>query len=354
MINVIDVTDLYHPHQDPGDNVDIIAPYAMEEINLKAIILDVTDNFRQPSATDAAGFYCDENGPREPGIIPVNQLNAIFDTNIPFAAAPYNTMKSIDDKMLWAPKYQQQGIELILKTLRDLNEKADILIFSSLRPVAAAYNRQPELFYEKVNKIHISAGSADPSFIEWNINLDPLAAVRLFKSKLPINIYPCAGYTSPFELSCYNSFWKLENMNYIKNMQPKLKSYLQYVFTRSNRMDFLRAVEEKADESVLEPIYEYPHAVWETAVWLEVSGRKLVKRKSGEYLIIKPDELKQDDDIIKTEMRPCMLSVKDNGGFNFELTSKESNFKIFYRNDPELYQTALNDAFGKWYNSFTY
>ena len=42
-IQVIDCTDLYHPHQDVGDNFDIIAPYALSEIDLKAVILDVTE-----------------------------------------------------------------------------------------------------------------------------------------------------------------------------------------------------------------------------------------------------------------------------------------------------------------------
>ena len=252
MVNVIDVTDLYHPYQDPGDNVDIIAPYAMEEINLKAIILDVTDNFRWPVTQDDSGEFSDNSGPREMGIIPVNQLNMIFDTDVPCAAAPFQKMKSPDDKMLWAPKFQQQGIDLILKTLRESKEKTDILVFSSLRPVAAAYNRKPELFRDKVGVIHICAGSANSNFIEWNINLDRNAAVCLFRSDLPIYIYPCAGEKSPYDLSCYNTYWKLENMNFIKNMPERLKSYLQYVMTRSARMDFLRAVEEPADEAVLE------------------------------------------------------------------------------------------------------
>ena len=69
-------------------------------------------------------------------------------------------------------------------------------------------------------------------------------------------------------------------------------------------------------------------------------------------MILKPDEIKPDDCIIKTEMRNCALSVKDNGGFDFEIVPRESNVKIFYREDPEVYNEALNDAFPKWYQSF--
>ena len=34
-IPLIDVTDLYHPHQDVGDNFDLLAAYAMPELDLE-------------------------------------------------------------------------------------------------------------------------------------------------------------------------------------------------------------------------------------------------------------------------------------------------------------------------------
>ena len=36
-VPVIDTTDLYHPHQDCGDNRDLIVPYALPEIDLRAV-----------------------------------------------------------------------------------------------------------------------------------------------------------------------------------------------------------------------------------------------------------------------------------------------------------------------------
>ena len=42
-VPVIDVTDLYHPHQDVGDNFDVLAAYALPEIDLRAVILDCTE-----------------------------------------------------------------------------------------------------------------------------------------------------------------------------------------------------------------------------------------------------------------------------------------------------------------------
>ena len=47
-IPIIDVTDLYHPHQDVGDNFDLVAAYALPEVDLRAVILDAHDSFRKP------------------------------------------------------------------------------------------------------------------------------------------------------------------------------------------------------------------------------------------------------------------------------------------------------------------
>ena len=87
---LIDCTDLYHPHRDPGDNVDLLAAYALPEVDLKAVILDVTQQYRT------------EGGRRDAGFIPVLQLNSIFNRNVPCGVTPYAKMKSPDDPMLGA------------------------------------------------------------------------------------------------------------------------------------------------------------------------------------------------------------------------------------------------------------
>jgi hypothetical protein len=113
-VALIDTTDLYHPPQDPGDNFDLIAAYAIPEVDLKAVILDVTEKYRRPP-----------EGPRDPGFIPVLQLNSIFGRNVPCGTTPYLPMKSPDDQMLDAPSFQQAGIELLLETLRHAADKVE-------------------------------------------------------------------------------------------------------------------------------------------------------------------------------------------------------------------------------------
>ena len=180
-VALIDTTDLYHPPQDAGDNFDLIAAYALPEVDLKAVVLDATEN----------SFHL-EGGPRDPGFIPVLQLNSIFGRNIPCGTTPFLAMKSPGDKMLDAPAFQQFGVELLLDTLRRSPQPCEITVFGSARSVAVALNRQPDLLRARVRRIHLSAGTCSGKYLEWNVSLDRHAIVRLLRSELPIAIYPCA------------------------------------------------------------------------------------------------------------------------------------------------------------------
>ena len=49
-IPVVVITDLYHPYQDPGDNMDLIMGFGLPDVDLKAVLLDITDAFRKDTA----------------------------------------------------------------------------------------------------------------------------------------------------------------------------------------------------------------------------------------------------------------------------------------------------------------
>ena len=365
---IIDVTDLYHPYEDPGDNFDLIAAYALPEVDLRAVILDCTAGFRKPVA-DHPGLWADPDGPRDPGFIPVTQLNFIFNRGVPCATGPFTMMKSPQDKMLDAPGFQQQGIELIIKTLRESREPVEILSFGSARTIAAAYNRDPKLLMKKVRRIHLSAGASEPGFLEWNVKLDPQAIVCLLRSKLPVAIYPCAtkngtnGIDAAFTYGPNNTFWKLPDLSFIPEMHPMLRAYLAYSFSRSKRTDFLRAVEEDPPAEVMRNIVARPHNVWETALWLNVSGRKLVKRADGHYRIVAASEVRLGDRVLPNNLRPCQVLVRTNGEFQWTCdkavgsesgysgASSKWNFEMIDRGNPKENEIALREALPAWYKS---
>ena len=359
-IPVIDVTDMYIPASDWGDNFDLVTAYGLPEIDLKAVILDITQTERKAWT-------------RDPGIIAVEQLNYIFDRNVPFAVGPFEKMRSLDDKMLDAPAYEQQGVKLLLQTLRDSPDPVTILSFGSLRPIAVAFNREPALFHSKVAAIHISAGTvyADlksvpfvdhpcvcdgPKFNrEWNVDLDPLAFIRMLRSDLPIALYPCAQRYGADKLDPHDSYWLMPNLEFVQQMNPKLQRYLGFVFGGANRLDFLKAIDfglSDAENTAAAEALKKPHNVWETAIWIEASHRKLVKHSDGSYEIIPAESIQEGDSILQNNFTPCHMEVRGDGNFECSPTSASTNFRLYDRGDPEANQGALRDALPKLYKSF--
>lgn len=340
-VPVIDTTDLYHPHQDVGDNIDLVAAYALPEVDLQAVVLDSTEQYRQPP-----------EGPRDPGFIPVIQLNSIFDRTVPCATTPYARMTSPTDKMLDAPKFQQAGIELILETLRKSPEKVDILIFGSSKSVAAAFNRDPDLLHAKTRRIHLSAGASALGCHEWNVALDPNAVICLLRSDLPIAIYPCATEDGPFAYGRNNTFWKLPDLKFIAQMDPKLRRYLIFALEGANRTDFLRAMEEDPPAEMLTRLIAKQHNVWETAVWMQVANRRLVRRADGRFRIVPAGDVLPTDHVLPNELRPCRVKVHDSGDFEFTLTESPTNFWIYDRGDSMANEQALREALPSLYVEF--
>lgn len=352
-IPVIDVTDLYHPAQDPGDNLDILTPFCLPEIDLRAVILDVTDKYRQPVADHGNPEFCDRNGPRDPGFIPLLQLQYLFGRQVPIAAGPFTPLRSPADEAADAPAFQRQGIELILRTLRESREKVHIVSFGSTRTIAAAYNRDQELFHSKVEQLHLSAGASSVHFLEWNVALDPHAFVCLLRSTLPIALYPCATEAGPFAYGPNSSFWKLPQLDFVRDMEPRLRRYLGFALGRLVRMDFLRALDEELPEEVMENVYRLEHNVWETAVWAQVSGRCLVRSSSGGRARLVPkSELLPEDVVLPGELRPCTVRVEESGAFQFAYTEENTNFMIYERGDAAANEAAMREALPDLYRSF--
>ncbi|ADB33552.1 hypothetical protein Kfla_4525 [Kribbella flavida DSM 17836] len=347
-VPVVSITDLYHPPEDPGDNIDLIMAYGLPEVDLRAVILDALEEKRALIDGGVPGYP----GPRDPGVIPVAQLNAIFGRNVPSAMCPFTRMRSLTDQMRDVPAAQQFGIELLLRVLEESTEPVHLLSFGSARPLAIAFNREPELLHAKVARIHLSAGTTTPTYLEWNVVQDPIAMMRIVDSGLPLSLYPCATIDSCYAYDHHNTFWSLPDLRWIEGMHPPLRRYLGYALARSSRPDYLRALEEDAPPEVMADIYRRSHSVWETAVWMNVSGRILVRRLDGTHRIIRADDRQPGDVAFRNDQVPCTTTTHPSGLYSFQLTDEPASTTIFVRDDPAEYEKAMTEAMPALYQSF--
>ncbi len=363
--SLIVITDLYHPYQDPGDNLDLLNGFALHDVDLKAVILDITDSFRKDTA-DHPTLWKDPRGPREAGVIPVLQLNYIFNRQVKFAVGPVKCMRSETDKMSDAPGFFQ-GVELLMDVLKQEKEPIEIVSFGSARIIAVAYNRDPELMKKKIKRIHLSAGTAAPTYEmgsdqgangipggEWNVALDVFAFTRLLRSPLPVALYPCAGKDGGFVKDRNNTYWKLNDMSFLREMHPQLQCYLDFAFGKKLSYDFLKAMEQGSPYKENAKIQFTEFHVWESAVWIEATNRVLIKDKAGNYKLMGKNERSQDDVVLSGGLRSCKLTeIRDDGRFSFKYVDGPASKSIYYRSDPEENEAALNAVIPELLKSFS-
>ena len=351
---VILISDLYYPGQDVGDNFDVVTPFALDRINLQGIIFDITQRFRREADVRAAA--------REPGFIPVTQLNFAFGRNVPCACSPFTPMRSPDDRMEDLPNFQQTGFELFFRLLRESKRPVEVISTGSCRLLAAAYNRNPELMRRKIAAIHLSAGASSDTFREWNIDLDTMAAYRLLTSDLRINLYPCATADGPFDKGENNTFWSLDKLDFVLEMEPMLRNYIVFAFLHKNRTDYLSYLENPLPPEDEAAFRDYRidrwfgsggcHYIWETSLWQQAAGLALVQQAGGAWQLIPREQAAPNDRIFDEGLRPVTVTATPDGLFCFTPTNGPGNFNIYYRSSPELHQQALREALPALYKSY--
>jgi hypothetical protein len=215
-VPVVYSTDLMHPHDDPDDHFDLACLYAMPEADVRAIILDQG-----------------ERQSKRPGFKPVWQLNYLTGRHVPAAIGLRDPLKTPEDRALDQPAEHQNGVHLILQTLQDTREKASIIFVGSARDIAAAYNRRPDLFREKVRSVHGFIGEAtDPNFREWNVSLDPQAFIRLMRADIPFYWIPCFD-GGPWTNNGHASFWHIRHGDVLEKAPAPLQQFFLYMLRQA-------------------------------------------------------------------------------------------------------------------------
>ena len=352
-VPVVVITDLYAPAQDPDDNFDILLPYAVENIDLKAVVFDVTEDFRKPGPRNDVR--------RDPGFIPVTQLNYLFDTDVPCGCAPFTELTSEDDAKMEASTFETKGIDLLFEVLEQSDRPVHIVSTGSCRPLAVAYNRNPRLMTSsKVAKVHVIAGASSPDFVEWNIALDTLAAARVLKSDMNMAIYPCATEHGAFDLGRHNAYWGLRTLDFIPEMEGSLENYCVYSLLSQTDIDYLSYLDVPLSDEDAEALDLYwrdaslgcRHHIWTVATWQQVAGLKLVTGADGNAVFKLASEIQADDVVFDEGLEYVSLDVKDNGVFSFEYSDQPTNVQIYYRSDPAENERLLNMALPELYRNF--
>jgi hypothetical protein len=271
-------------------------------------------------------------------------------------------LASQDDQAKDQPTEHQGGVELILKTLRESDEKVLLFAVGSCRDFAAAYNREPELLREKVSAVYISAGNGpDGKQDESNFHADRHAYFCIMTSGLPIYWCPCIpieGYVQATKAdieakndNTYNTYFTIFNQaELLKNVSDRLKRFFNYAFTLSTE-DPIQYLDSTSEEQF--PTTE--KGMWSTPAFFHAAGRKIYAGQNGGYFACSPQEAKKmgisDKEVEVYDFAPIRLSqdASDDSVLKGDLNVKESSVQIFHYIHPdynEIMVSALSHILG--------
>ena len=213
----------------------------------------------------------------------------------PWKAGLRNPLLSPDDKALDQPQEYQGGVELILSTLEQSEEKVVMFLVGSCRDFVVAFNRNPDLLRNKVKAIYVNAGNGPKGIqTEWNVQLDPYAYVGLMMSGLPIYWCPC--FTDKYELctsddvsagKAFCTYYVVPNQaELLASTRSMVKNYFAYALSKLQEepLGFL----DKESQS----LPETPRNMWCTGPFLHAAGRAIYLTQDGRRIACTPEKAK--------------------------------------------------------------
>ncbi|HPO16328.1 MAG TPA: nucleoside hydrolase [Candidatus Hydrogenedentes bacterium] len=249
-IPIIYSTDLYHPHGDPDDHYDLLTLFSIPEFDIRAIIIDMG-----------------KRGKGKPGIPALQQVMALRGKTVPYATGLMANLTSPEDKGDQQSEADQAGVALILKALQESAQPVTLFATGSLRDMAAAFNRKPDLFKNKVKRFYVNAGDTSGK-VEWNVGLDLIAYQRILTSGLPIFWVPCFGEGG------FASYWKFKQGDILANAPKPVQNFFLYMLTQSKEPDAIAALNADPDPDAMIKFWAEDRNMWCTAAFLDAAGRK--------------------------------------------------------------------------------
>lgn len=345
-IPLVHISDLYFPPQDPDDLVDLLTVAALEEFDLRAVLLDVTRKFLEPAPAGA-------DKARDPGFVPVMQLSYLLGRHIPVAMGPIDPLTGPRDDANDRPVREQAGISLLLDVLEESPEPVLVSCVGSARIVTAAYNRRPDLLRSKVQAIILNAGATGGTKREWNVGLDPEAFVGLWRSGLPLRWYPCATDRSAFVQNHERgTYWKTSQADLFRGLSPSLRAWIAFNFMGMEHSDAIGALSRDPDENSWRAITTEYRNLWSTASLIMAAGRNLVRTGNGWRFV--PREEVAGQEVFPWRLDPIDARVNDNAEVEWQRTDNQSRYALFGREANALYPAAMTEALNELLSEFRF
>ncbi|MBI3111376.1 MAG: hypothetical protein HYZ01_07375 [Ignavibacteriales bacterium] len=338
-VKLIYSSDLYFPPDDPDDYFDLATLMTTPEIDVLGIVLDQQLYDRRPESEGT-------------GAIALRQMFEITGRAVPYTIGLRHPLRSIDDQCLNQDPLCQKGVEMILALLEKTDEKVMILTVGTVRDVAAAWNRNPGLFREKVSRLYVNTGIYGFPQGRFDVNLekDRNAFLAVMKSGLPVYWAACFGDNN------YETYWQADQRRILETAAPKLQNYFLYAFSKGtgtigpaagkavlDPMEFLRRPLEKEEVAGM---YSMTRNMWSTVSFLDAAGMNIYRNERGEYTALRQPVGDFTRAVKPYSFKRVKVFIDDKGRVH---PDRPGNIEVFviHKEDADEYRNALESILRK-------
>ena len=175
--------------------------------------------------------------------------------------------------------------------MREATSPVTLFTTGSLRDVAAAYNREPELLRRKVGRLYANIGNpatghAEPNN-EYNVQLDAEAYVRIMNSDLPVYWCPCFD-GNLWQRGRHGTYWKFTQADVLDSAPLRLQNWFLFALIKPPDVDPIAYLTQPQDRAVREVIWKATRNMWCTAPLLHAAGRDVYARGPQDFVALPP------------------------------------------------------------------
>ena len=331
-VPVIYSTDLFHPPGDPDDHVDLATLFSLPELDTRALILDEGEMQTVKS-----------------GQVPVKQMMALTGRQVPYAAGLGTALRYPEDKGLNQFSVYQAGVKLILKALRESTQPVYIITTGSVRDVMATFNREPQLFREKVARIYVNAGNSGGGDLYWNPSLDPQAYIQLMRAGLPVYWCPCFGGLETLEdlaagrlpVQQYQTFWQFRQADIFGALSQPWQNFFLYALGQKivSQVDPIAYLSRAPEPALRAEQWKQNRNMWSTASIIHASGRKLYRGKDSWAALREAKPGTTSSEVF--DFIPAEVTIDVDLHVTEKFTDVTGSFRLFHILDLENYAKAM-------------
>jgi hypothetical protein len=339
-IPLIHQTDLFRPHGDPDDHFDLACIYALA----------------RGGHADLRGILCDYPPPRrkgDPDLAAVAMLNAMTGLVTPMVVGMPQRPQGAGDDLTDAPACDLNGVNWLLRTLRESPEPVTITIVGSAKEVAVASRRDRDLFARKCRAVYLNSGSGTPEprlqeKPEFNVALDPASFAQLFELPCPLYWFPCydhlpVGQPDPRHVMKHGTFYQFRMDALLTKLSPALQRYLLSVLDQEEPTHWCKLLRQPPDPDRLAHWCGHHRNMWSTASIFHLAG--LGVSKDG--MLVPMDS---DPGVQVYRIYPVRTSVDAQGRVAWKEVDRldgPARYK-FEVTDIENYAPAMTAALTSW------